>query len=263
MGCSKKLPIDLIITRKCVVVQNDDQEDIYSPRKCEFVEAADNNSVMNNIFKKMIGFSAEDIEQWNKTNLLPERINGYATGILYSKRIIDDNHIQFTPGLSMKEDTFFNLHYLLHCNSIGCIEKDCYFYRIRADRTNSVAQVDADYKKSYKNKIGQLAERTKLRRLANESHAIDILPMYSGTMMFAVIDMAIICNHEPFLGYKAFKGFARDPEVIEAISLLYLQLSNLKFNIPLLLFKTRCCWLLYLIIKALSWLKLDSKLKKL
>ncbi len=251
---------DLVVSKRCVVVQNDGEADIYSSRSSEFFESKDASEIFEQFFGGGIGYSAKDISSWNQGEDLPRKLNGYTTGILFKKEIVLENNIYFSEALTVKEDTFFLLNYLLHTKAIGVINKDFYFYRIRADRSNTVATVDVDLYKGYKNKIGQLAERSKLRKLLLERSGIDILPLYCGSVLFGIIDTAIICNKEIKLGYKKFKAYINN-DVKEAGSLITFTFRNLKFNIPLILCKMNAYPILYLAVKILCLFKLDKKIK--
>lgn len=69
--------------------------------------------------------------------------------------------------LKVKEDTIFNLSYLWHCKNVFSFDEPLYFYRIRKDRSNTVAtatKVDRNY---FLNKIGLSKARQKLRAIFN------------------------------------------------------------------------------------------------
>ena len=72
------------------------------------------------------------------------------TANLYRKSIIQEYNIRFRTDLSHGEDLLFNYDYLEHINSITCIEKAYYHYRILGSGTLSSTirydRFDIDYK---------------------------------------------------------------------------------------------------------------------
>lgn len=57
---------------------------------------------------------------------------------IYLKSIIDDNNLQFAPGVKLGEDMMFVFDYVRHIKSFAFIEEPLYFYYINPDNTTSV-----------------------------------------------------------------------------------------------------------------------------
>lgn len=71
------------------------------------------------------------------------------TANLYQSKIIQEHNIRFRTNLSYGEDLLFNYDYLEHVNTITCIDKAYYHYRIIGNNTLSSKfrqdQFDTDY----------------------------------------------------------------------------------------------------------------------
>ena len=55
---------------------------------------------------------------------------GYSVNKMLVRRIIDENHLRFTEGLSLREDEIFMLEYVRHVSRIVVNQKSPYHYRI-------------------------------------------------------------------------------------------------------------------------------------
>lgn len=254
---------DLVYTAHCIAIEEDIDRFRYEEKPIIESRCSSNREVFETLFKNIVGISDEQIYDWKKNGcLLRETIPGYNTSRLYRRDLIINNEIWFDTDVTMKMDCIFNLYYFIYASRTSYIEGPQYFYRIRNDGTNSVAQVYKNEEHMYKNKLALLKARNKIRqRILKERH-FDIINTYCGSISLSAIEVAICCAKRPQeLGYKKYKEYLSSG-VWDSISCLKLQFGNFKFNCILALLKLHCTKLVYLLMKLAVRLKLDEKLRQ-
>ncbi|MDF2557764.1 MAG: glycosyltransferase [Bacillales bacterium] len=63
---------------------------------------------------------------------------------LYKRDILDKNQIRFEPDLSLGEDTYFNMEYLIHCEEVIFSDENFYHYQ-RINSDSLYTKYRADY----------------------------------------------------------------------------------------------------------------------
>lgn len=252
---------DLILCGYWVAVEERDGSTKFEKKKVPRFCCKNKEDIFDTLFKDLMGISNWDIYRWNHGGKLnsEDKIDGYSCGRLYRKSIIEKYCIRFDTNLYMKEDTIFNLEYLSYIETTSFVNDNLYFYRIRRDRSNVVARLNENWEHIYRNKLGLLKARTKIRNINMEINQRDVLDMYCGSIVLSAIEVALCCAKEKSLGRKAYKKYM-DAGVMESVKCLNLQLANIKFNIILFLLKMKGTSFLYIFIKVLVKIGLDNKL---
>lgn len=260
VGAMEERRADLLVFGIMMAVQRFGSPEIRSPQGIKMPECSSSDEVLYSAFAGLIGLSKTDVDIWNRTgNVDRLKVHGYACAKLYRRDILEEYGIRFDELIVETEDVFFNLSYMLRCSRISCLDEALYYYRIRADGTNTVANVDRFPFDTYRHKMAALNARNELRAAVQEERGIDIVDMYCGSLALSSIEVALCCAREPrLLGRRAYKKYL-NKGVIEAAGRLPLYFGNLKFNVPLALLKTHLPGILYALIRVLVLLRLDGR----
>lgn len=255
---------DFILGGICVAVEESDGSTKYEQKQIPHVRCKNQSEIFSIVVADLVGLSDQDIYRWNHSGKLQRdgKLDGYACGRLYRKAIIDKYQIRYDTNLYMKEDTIFNLEYLAHSFTTSFVNVHLYFYRIRRDRSNVVARLDEDIERIYRNKLGLLRARSKIRKINQEYNKVDILDMYCGSIVLSAIEVALCCTSNKKLGRRGFKEYMRSG-VYDSVNSLKLEMTNLKFNIVLLILKLHADDLFYFMVNILTLVGLDKKLKNI
>lgn len=183
----------------------------------------------------------------NLNELLINQIDHYSISgpwaKLYKTKIIENNKLRFDTSLCFGEDSLFVKEYLLHTNSIRCINDLCYNYQ----------NIDDNIYKKYSKSFSPILKYywgmcTMYERIWKTR---GILVSKEGVIN-VVYEIAKICAKQNFFRDKAdILAFYRDIYVIEALS----KRNSKSIKIELILAKLPFGFLFYIYIQGVSYLK--------
>lgn len=259
---AEKTNADIVYTAHCIAIEEDNTIK-YEKKPIIKSKCNSNQEIIDELFNDIIGISDKKIYEWGRTGVLKRQsIPGYNTSRLYKREIIIKNGIRFDECIKMKMDCIFNLNYFVYAQKTSYVEGPEYFYRIRFDRSNSVAQIYKDDVSMYNNKLALLNARNFLRVKLLREKKIDIISTYCGSIVLSAVEIALCCARDPKkLGYRKFRNYMKSG-VKDCVKCLSVQLCNPKFNLLLTMFKLHFSTVVYIIMKILVALRLDKKISE-
>ena len=212
--------------------------------------------IVERILPSVIGISYQKLYKWfegeglQKNQELPS-----VWRAIYSKKLIDSNHIRFNENVQTGEDLLFNWEYLAYTDSLQICNIKYYHY---VWRKGSLTQNTSEH--FYMSK--KLLEEN--RDIQNErlmKITGDLSNEYQGSLILSNIQMALTLSNCSFKNiikhYKMFVDYAKMRSIVNAYKKLKLKNAPLKYKVPLCMAKKQCNLLLFLGCFILSKLKIQ------
>ena len=133
---------------------------------------------------------------------------------LYISSIIKKNKISFKTGVSIGEDFYFNLQYLMFVNRISLINKAMYNYR--ADTTDSLSKAKRNPKEYLNQYIKILQIYEKLCNLKANEQFFNLNKFIQG-IVFYTLYIAIINNGYNFSDFKDLCRYIRNSNIYQNV----------------------------------------------
>ena len=183
----------------------------------------------------------------NLNELLINQIDHYSISgpwaKLYKTIIIENHKIRFDVSLCFGEDSIFVKEYLLHINSIRCINDLCYNYQ---DFDNNIYK---KYSKSFAPILKYYLEMSTMYERIWKTRGIQVS---KEGVINVVYEIAKICAKQNFFRDKVdVLAFYRDIDVIEALS----RRNSKSIKVELILAKLPFGYLFYIYIQIVSFFK--------
>lgn len=195
----------------------------------------DEKGIKEIFLPRYIGFSAADIRNYGTRAFYSDKEMCSVWRFLYRRSVIIDNNILFPKNIHLGEDTMFNCEFLCYAERVCVIDDVLYTYYSKASGAmlTSLRKLDT----LLKNKKGGVEERQRLRKLYKDKHAMDIFPLYAGSLFLSAVELAVKFSFT-MKGMGYFLEYTKMKEVRKSIDLIPMK-GNLKIKLILFLFKLR------------------------
>lgn len=157
-------------------------------------------------------------------------LSGCARCKLWRTSMLHEHRVLFPTDVLWKEDTMFALEGLIYTQNVVCLDYIGYTYRIRADRSNTVAKVDTDENRTMVNKMALLRARAEIHRKMLGATGKGCIEDYCGSIFLSAIEVCLLCSRSSKLQYGDFRRYCLAAEEC---------LRN--FDTPLLSMKAELC----------------------
>ena len=170
---------------------------------------------------------------------------------MVSADIIRENHLRFTPGLKVGEDTVFITEYL-SCAKRCAVMQECFYYLVTRE-TSTIFVYEKNPLSKLEGKLNLLLARNAMTERIKERRGADIGNTWKGTVVMSVIELAFLLSAKnPNLSwwkrYKMWGSYWKHPDV---------KGFPLKFRpsvlcVPFLFLKSHMYFLLFMAVTVLN-----------
>ena len=218
----------------------------------------------NDIFKEytsaLIGIGQETLNHWYKgESLWKYKKPWQGWSFMFSRKVIEENHIIFQPSLKTSEDALFIVDYSIFSKKIARIPNYLYHYDFRKE--GCLFSRISDSTKIFDDKYRLIEQRERIRRLINKNSQAgkDFISYYLGSNIFSCIELLLKLNKNGG-GYSLCNEYITDKRIQESIKLVDVSNAPLKFKIPVLLLKMHCQAVLFYALRGLNRIGLLDKI---
>jgi len=221
----------------------------------------EDGAIISRLIPRFVGFSHEGINKWlmgDKDGLYVE--NPALWRCIISAKVIRDNQLTFNTNLSIGEDTIF-ISDLLSCAKSCYVLHKCYYYLVYRDfsaiatyKNNALKKLDG------KQRINKAREELTSRIIYR--CGVNIKEHWQGNIVMSGIELAFLFAKKnggmSFLQrYRSYLSYAKQNYVKRAARALKLQVKLGLKIMPLLMFKWRWHFLLFICAGILNIIKFE------
>ena len=217
--------------------------------------------IIPELLSRFVGFSCEGINKWlggDKDGLYVE--NPALWRCMSNAELIRENRLAFDTNLKIGEDTVF-ISDLLSCAKRCYVLHKCYYYLVYRE-SSAIAVYEKNAAKKLDGKQRLLTARNELTDRVMGRSGINIKDYWQGTVVMSGIELAFLfakkCSMMSFMKrYREFLRYANRAEVKEVARNFK---PHMKFGakiVPLLMFKWRWNFLLFICSAVLNALKFE------
>lgn len=221
-------------SKECFEGRNGDQE----------TGVLDKNRILKEMLPQYIGYSANSIKNYGSMDFYKNKEMCSVWRFLYRRSIITDYKICFPKSISLGEDALFNCRFFCYAKRLRRIDDVLYTYFLKNCGAMFTLLKNPDA--LVYNKINGAEERHNIRELYKNELAIDIFPLYAGSLFLSAVELATKLSNAKD-GMKSFIEYTKKTEVREAFSIIPLK-GNIKVKIILFLFKLKMFKLTFILI---------------
>ena len=213
------------------------------------------------LISRFVGFSHKGLNKWIKGDKDGLYVENPALWRCISKAsIIHTNELKFDTNLKIGEDTVF-ISDLLSCAKRCYVLHKCYYYLVYRE-SSAIATYKNDALKKLDGKQRINAARAELTHRILSRCGIDIKHYWQGNIVMSGIELAVLFakNHEDMSfaeRYKAYLSYAKQDDVKHAARELTLPAKPGLKIIPLLMFKWRWHFMLFICMTLLNITKYE------
>ena len=161
-----------------------------------------NAEIVEKYLPRIFGYSFDDIRRWyGGEGLFARREMASVCRACFRRDIIEKFGIRFDETVTYYEDAMFNAEYLVHCNSMSCV--DLPLYRVTAREGSMMKTVPKDKPRYAANKLRLLECRKMIDRLAEGR----LTRQYEATNVLSAMELMRIGR------FEELKMFLKDPVV--------------------------------------------------
>lgn len=245
-------PADVLVFRHRTLIEYPGKPPKFETHATTMLPCETKSQVRELLFNPLIGYSINDVREWAKTGSLPDygELNGFVWCKLWRASMLREHDIQFQEDVTLKEDTMFALEYLLYARRVSCLDYVGYTYRIRADRSNTVSNYDADGRKTVASKAALLRARMGIHRKALDIDGRGCIQDFCGSIFLSSIEVCLLCAQTSGLGYEDFRQYCQAAQ--ECMGYFDAPLGSAKAELCRRLLVKRHYLMMYIALKAAS-----------
>ena len=163
---------------------------------------------------RMFGYSPVHVRAWYAgTSLYAHREQGGVWRCVYRRAIVEAHHVRFDEAIDLYEDAMFNCEYMLHAQSMTCIQEPLYDYALHSQ--GAISRLRRS-RRELTNKLALLRRRQALDAAAGGTLA----ESYSCSCVFSLLEMITLVfrTDVPFReGFGLVREYAANPTVRRAL----------------------------------------------
>lgn len=207
------------------------------------------SEIIDIMLPRFIGYSLDRLKAYGTDTFSADREMCSVWRFIYKRSVLQDNGITFPKGVVLREDVFFNCHFFCFAKRISVISDVLYTYMQKStglmySSINNAAPL-------IKSKMDGIAERSRLRRIYDEQHGVDIFGMYAGSLVLSALELIVRLRRQDFrLGKNAISDYMKNGDVQYALKQVHLLSLPVKLFLPILFLRANA----YLPLYSMVWL---------
>ena len=220
----------------------------------------ENDAVITDLVSRFVGFSYEGINKWlagDNDGLYVE--NPALWRCIADARLIRANALMFDTNLSIGEDTVF-MSDLLSCVKRCYVLHKCFYYLVYRE-SSAIASYKKNAVKKLDGKLRINAARNDLTARVLKRRGIDINAYWQGNVIMSGLELAFLFAKKSEMEftnrYKAYLSYAEHTNTRKAAQAFKPKLKPGLRLVPLLMFKRRWHFVLFICASILNRMKYE------